>query len=257
MKIKQTHFPLTSIEKYTFSHCVWKCMHSLAILRYRAIFSYPWQKNKKMSTQLSFSKNAHLFVSNNIPDTNYLKSILWCKLDYMLVTQNEGVMKQEAFNVARCINTPACKAQCCTHIRLPVSGDCISLFKSIASTFASWYPITILHLAEQPNQSRELIRWGDVWVKGNAWSTWPGPVSAQVGDEPTASGEIHPLSSLQCLRKKKKWLEQPPKQLVLQEAPRFIFNMTCCLKACPLHLEISILIVWKCFELCDRVIPGR
>lgn len=87
---------------------------------------------------------------------------------------------------------------------LLVADDCDCLIKSVASTFASCYQITVLHSAGLPKQSGKLIRRGDVWIKGAEWPTWPCFISAaQVEGEPTEWEEIHPLFSLHSLRRKK------------------------------------------------------
>lgn len=76
--------------------------------------------------------------------------------------------------------------------RLPVAHNCCCLIKS--HTFASCYQMTVLQLAAQPEQSRELIIWEDVWFEELIDKTWPHMVSSpllQYGWPSQSEGVIH------------------------------------------------------------------
>lgn len=84
---------------------------------------------------------------------------------------------------------------------LPVADNCCCLIKS--HIFASRYQMTVLQLAAQPERSRELIIWEDVWIEELIDKTWPHMVSSpllQHGWTESIRGG-HSLCSRQCLKK--------------------------------------------------------
>lgn len=99
------------------------------------------------------------------------------------------------------------------------------------------------------NQVRRCLDKRD-WLVSLARSCFISVV--QVEGEPAGSEEIHPLSSLQWLRNKKKEKKkpQPQEQLVLQ---KLHFPSETLSESLSITPKVWILFVLKCSELCDRV----
>lgn len=135
---------------------------------------------------------------------------------------------------------------------LPVADNSCCLIKS--HTFASCYQMTVLQLAAQPEQSRELITWEDVWIEELIDKTWPHMVSSpllQHGWTKSIRGG-HSLCSLQCLKKSRCNNLSFISPLLL-----LLFNQKCCLKSCE-HPKHNFCFVLFCSSFpIDTDIPGR